>query len=151
MTGPRDWDRELAKIDKAIERLPAGAPPAGGVPPAAGGSAAPARTAGAGLPAPSRRETMTTWLRVVLVLALAAAMPFWPYPHACGSGLWLYVASASVVVLAGLWGAVSSWARRRPVAHVLSLLTVLWGLGLVAAEVLPRAGYAAKAATWTCS
>jgi len=28
MTAPRDWDKELAKIDKAIDRLPAGGAPA---------------------------------------------------------------------------------------------------------------------------
>jgi hypothetical protein len=147
MTGPRDWDRELAKIDKAIERMP-DAPKA----PAGGAAPAPARAA---LPAPaaapvSRRASLTTWLRVFLVLALAAAMPFWPYDRGCGLGLVLYLAAAAFVVLAGLWGALSSWARRLGLAHLLSLLTVLWGLGLVAAEVLPRTGYAARAATWAC-
>jgi hypothetical protein len=149
MSGPRDWDKELAAIDKAIERLPAGgAPPAPAAPakgaptPAVRRADAPSiRTAGAG----------ATWLRVLLVLALAAAMPLWPYAHRCGVNLYLYLGAAAFVVLAGVWGAARAWRGRVGLAHVLSLLAVLWGLGLVAREVLPRVGYAAAALPWTCS
>ena len=46
---------------------------------------------------------------------------------------------------------VRSWHTRVGLAHVLSLSSLLWGLGLVAHEVLPRIGYAAKTLAWTCS
>jgi len=147
---PRDWDKELAKIDRAMARLPEPAAPAAG--PA--GPARPAQPAppGAG-PAPQHagpRAATTTWLRVLLVLTLAVAMPLWPYPKGCGIGLLVYLAAASVVVLAGVWAAVSTWHRRRPVGHILAILVLLWGLGLVAAELLPRVGYAKSAIRWTC-
>lgn len=141
---PRDWDRELAEIDKVIASGPA--VPPGRPAPSAGGAPA-VRSAP---PAPARGASFATWLRVLLVLALAVAMPFWPYFRGCGLSLMLYLGAAGFVVIAGLWGAVSSWHRRLGRAHALSLLTVLWGLGLVAAEVLPRVGYARTAAQWTC-
>jgi hypothetical protein len=93
---------------------------------------------------------MATWLRVLLVLAFAVAVPFWPYPRACGINLVLYMGVITLLVVAGLWGAANSWSRRLGTAHVLSLLTVVWGLALLAAEVLPRVGYAAQSAQWMC-
>jgi len=146
---PRDWDKELAKIDRAMARLPEPAPPAPAAGPARPAQAAPA---GAG-PAPQHagpRATTTTWLRVLLVLTLAVAMPLWPYPKGCGVGLFVYLAACSMVVLAGVWAAVATWHRRRPVGHILAILVLLWGLGLVAAELLPRVGYAKSAIRWTC-
>jgi hypothetical protein len=149
MSGPpRDWDKELAKIDRAMARLPEpAAPPAPG--------AAPAQPAG---PTPAAasphvadpRTTTTTWLRVLLVLTLALAMPFWPYAHGCGFGLFAYLGAALVVVVAGVWASISTWHRRRPIGHILAILVMLWGLGLVLAEVLPRVGYAKAAIRWTC-
>jgi hypothetical protein len=149
MTGPRDWDKELAAIDKAIERLPAGGAPAPSPTATKGAPAAPGRRADA--PVARTGRSGTTWLRVLLVLALAAAMPFWPYAHRCGLNLYLYLGAAAFVVLAGVWGGVRAWHSRLGLAHVLSLLSVLWGLGHVASEVLPRIGYAAASLPWTCS
>ncbi len=148
MTGPpRDWDKELAKIDRAMARLPEpAAPPASG--------AAPVRPAG---PTPAAsphvadpRATTTTWLRVLLVLTLALAMPFWPYARGCGFGLFAYLAAASIVVVAGVWASISTWQRRRPVGHILAILVMLWGVGLITSEILPRVGYAKAAIRWTC-
>ena len=147
MTAPRDWDKELAAIDKAIDKMPAGSAPAPAAP--AGASSTPVRRAEAPVARPGR--PVATWLRVVLVLALAVAMPFWPYAHECGINLYLYLGAAAFLVFAGVWGAVRSWHTRVGLAHVLSLLSLLWGLGLVAHEVLPRIGYAAKTLAWTCS
>jgi hypothetical protein len=150
VTGPRDWDKELADIDKAIARMPAQpAPPSA---PPGGAEAAPGRVAspGAVSPAATRRETTTTWLRVLLAAVLAGALPFWPYAHACGVGLYLYLAAAAMVIVAGIWAAISTWQRRRARAHALALLVILWGAGLVAHEVLPRVGYTKHQARWTC-
>lgn len=145
---PRDWDKELAAIDKVIARAPAGAAPP--VPAASGGGSAPARS-GAAAPAGGRLGTFTTWLRVLLGLALAVGMTQWPYPNACGLNLAVYLGAIATVVTAGLWSSVSSWRRRLGLAHTLSLLVLLWGFVLAAREVLPRIGYARHARTWSCT
>ena len=142
MTGPRDWDKDLAAVDKAIESWKATTP---GTSPSST-KAAPVVVAGA----EPRKGAMATWLRVLLVLAFAIAVPFWPYPRECGINLFLYLGVTTLLVVAGLWGAANSWNRRLGTAHVLSLLTVVWGLALVAAEVLPRVGYAAHQSRWMC-
>ena len=149
---PRDWDKELAAIDKVIEQSPT--PPPAGRALARGGAARAPATAGpmAAAPAPAaRRERMATWLRVGLTVATAAALPFWPYGRECGIWLFLYMGAAGFVALSALWAAGSSWRRRQGFAHLLALLALAWTLGLVAREVLPRIGYARSAATWTCS
>jgi hypothetical protein len=150
---PRDWDKELAKIDRAMARVPEpAAPPAGPAAAPARAAAAPGGAPGPGL-APEHtgpRATATTWLRVLLVVTLALAMPLWPYPKGCGVGLFAYLAAASIVVLAGVWASVSTWHRRRPIGHILAILVLLWGIALVAAEVLPRVGYARTGIRWTC-
>lgn len=142
---PRDWDKELADIDKVIARMPSqGASPAGSAP-----AALPA-----GRPAPmpggGKLAVFTTWLRVALGVALAVGITQWPYASACGLNLIVYLGAIGVVIVAGLWSAVSSWRRRLGLAHTLSLLVLLWGLLLAAREVLPRAGYARQVRTWSC-
>lgn len=124
-----------------------GAAPAAALP-AAASSASPKPALPAHVAGP--RATTTTWLRVVLAAVLAAAVPFWPYGRACGAGLFLYLGVTGMVVLAGGWSAVSAWHRRRPRAHLVALLVTLWGVGLVAHEILPRIGYARAVAHWTC-
>jgi hypothetical protein len=90
------------------------------------------------------------WARVGLAGALALLMPFWPYAHSCGLKLFLYTAAVATIPIAGGWAAWSSWRLRRGLPHVLSLLVMLFGLAMVARVVLPRTGYAATPATWTC-
>jgi hypothetical protein len=143
MTGPRDWDKDLAAVDKAIESWKATTP---GTSPS---SAKPTPVVVAKATEPTKGRA-STWLRVLLVLAFAAAVPFWPYPRQCGLNLGVYLGVVSLLVVAGAWGAASSWSRRLGRAHVLSLLTVVWGLALLAVEILPRVGYAAHQAQWTC-
>jgi hypothetical protein len=137
---PRDWDKELAAIDKAMARGPA---PAAGAPVATKGSAAPA--------AVPKRAAVATWLRVLLGLTLAGAMTQWPYPHQCGVELYFYLAAAFTVIVAGVWSGISSWYRRLGWAHTLSLLVVLWGIFLASQQILPRVGYAKHLAYWVCS
>ncbi len=155
MTGPgaRDWDKELADIDKIIAKAPAQLP----APSSGGGPAAPApapRPPGGGVavaaPAVRRRAVLSTWFRVLLGVALATGMTQWPYFHACGTAFFVYLGSIGVVGLAGLWGAVSSWRRRMGLAHTISILVLLAGGALAASEVLPRIGYAKRTATWFC-
>ena len=159
MTGPRDWDRELADIDKLIEKMPAKAPAAQPAPAGAPRSAGePATRPGAmlpgGSPAPGRRaargQVIGTWILVLLVVALGAFLPFWPYVNDCGRGLFGYLGAVGVVVLGGLWAAGLTWRTRRPVAHLLAIAALIWGLALAAHSVLPRIGYAANAESWSC-
>jgi hypothetical protein len=153
VTGPgaRDWDKELADIDKIIAKTPPGQ--LAGQP----GSAPPALPApkGGGSPPPAAQRAgkgaaLSTWLRVLLGVALAVGMTQWPYFRACGTSLFLYLGATGIVVLAGLWGAVSSWRRRMGAAHTISLLVMLAGGVLAAREVLPRIGYAKGSAVWWC-
>lgn len=149
MTAPRDWDKELAEIDKVMARQPAPVPAKAGA-----AAPAPAPRSGGAAPVEAPRATgkaaFGTWLRVLLVAVAGGALTQWPYANSCGLGLILYLGAVGVVTLGGLWGALSSWNRRMGLAHVVSLLVSLWGLGLAAAVVLPRMGYAKQAATWFC-
>lgn len=141
----RDWDKELAEIDKVIARGPAPVGLPASVPAAQGqGSKAVAAPAG------GRRAVLGTWLQVILGGLLAVGMTQWPYDHGCGIRLFLYLGAAGVVIVAGLWGALSSWRRRMGLAHTVALLVTLSGLVLVAHEVLPRVGYAKEALSWMC-
>ena len=153
MTAPRDWDKELAEIDKLMAHPPPAQLPAkAGAPaqaPAPRQSAAAAPPVAAGAPV-SRKAIFATWLKVVLAAVAAGAMTQWPYAHACGLGLFLYLGASGVIALAGVTSAISTWKRRMGLAHTVSLLVLLWGLGLAAAVVLPRIGYAKSAATWFC-
>jgi len=141
MTAPRDWDKELAEIDKVMAKQPAPAP----VLAKAGGGQAPLpRQSGGPAPAPppSGKAAFGTWLKVLLGAVLGGAMTQWPYANACGIGLFIYLGAVGVVVLSGLWGALSSWNRR--------MLVTLWGLILATAVAIPRMGYTRPPATWFC-
>ena len=150
---PRDWDRELAEIDKIIAKTPATPPqrtpgsapvPAPPQPGAAAPAAAPAL--------PARRGARAgAWLVTLLVAALAIGIPFWPYGQACGIGLIGYVAAVGVLVLASIWALVVTWRQRVGLAHALATITLLWGLGLAAAVFLPRIGYASASLGWNCT
>ena len=84
------------------------------------------------------------------ILLAGLAMTQWPYTHVCGLKSMFYLVGAGAVVAAGVWGAWGSWRRRMGLAHGLSVGVLIWGLALVTFEVLPKIGYAAKAATWFC-
>ncbi len=158
MTGPRDWDKELAEIDKLIASgdkpgAPAPAPvparhPAGG---AADGPATAAAVAPSTGPRPTRRRDLATvWFKVTLGVLGAGALTIWPYGKTCGMLLDVYLVGVLAVIAAGAWGMRGAWVHRRGIAHVVALVVFLAGLWLAAAEVLPRVGYARTAATWTC-
>ncbi len=81
--------------------------------------------------------------RLILVFALGAAVFMWPYSRECGWGWLGYVGVEGVIAAGGMWVAFTTWRARLAKMHVFSLLIVLTGLVLIAAEVLPRIGYAA--------
>ena len=147
--GPRDWDRELANIDKAIARQGSSSPPAGPAP--GGGPVAPgSRPAPPALPV-SRGGIVLTWFWVVLGIALAAALLLWPYDRSCGLPLTFFLGAAGTTAVFGLLGAFSAWLHRRGIAHVLSLLVLVSAAVAAAREILPRTGYAKESLTWLCT
>jgi hypothetical protein len=155
VTGPRDWDKELAEIDKVIA---SGGPTAAGVAP----PSPPARRSGPtaaspDFPAPQgavvtkRRHIIGAWFKGILGVAGVAGLLYWPYVHTCGGPLFLYLTGVSAVIAAGIWTLRGSWTHRRGVVHTLGLLIFLAGLALATAEILPRVGYAKTTLTWTCN
>jgi hypothetical protein len=142
---PRDWDKELAAIDKVMAK--GGAAPAGVPAQRGGGAVASAPAPGRAL---SRRTVFTTWVRAALGILVAAAVLQWPYAHRCGLGLMLYLGAAGMVAVAGAWTMIVSWHRRQGWAHFVGLGIFLGGLALVATVLLPRMGYAATVLPWMC-
>lgn len=150
--GPRDWDKELADIDKLI----AGSPAPAQVPAKAG-----SRQSGVGSQAspahdprpttPGRRAAAATWLWFLLAVLLGVGLTwFWPYPKTCGNGLYAYLGSIGAFGLASLWSTVWSWRTRAAAVHFLSIGLIGWAAFLGAREVLPRTGYAKQDLTWRC-
>jgi hypothetical protein len=150
---PRDWDRELADIDKVMEKQGSGAAGQGGS--VGQGGVAPAARAVPATPsllAPARRQSVAlTWFWTLLALALAIALPLWPYERGCGLRLGFFLGATGITLLAGFLGALASWANRRGLAHVLSLIVLVWATVVAAGEVLPRIGYARESRTWLCA
>ncbi len=139
---PRDWDRELADIDRAIAKqgsapVPAPVP---GARPAAPAASVPIR----------RRSVALTWFWALLAVALAVALLVWPYQRACGLQLIFYLGAAAVTAVIAVLGAVASWSHRRGLAHVASLAVLLVAGFVALREVLPRVGYARTSLTWMC-
>ncbi len=141
----RDWDREMREVDRLLAKLPEAEPTLGRGVPTVPVSPRPGLGVGAGgaggtLPAsPARgRAWITTWMRVGLGLALGIGMIVWPYSHACGLKLVFYLIGATAVTVAGVWSALTSWKRRLGIAHTLSIILIIWGLGLAGRQLLPR-------------
>jgi hypothetical protein len=147
---PRDWDKELADIDRVMEKQSAPAPP--GTPPALppGAMPPPVRIPATVEPSIARGSVAKTWFWMGLAVLLAAALPLWPYGKGCGLQLFFYLGAGTLALLAGATSAVHSWRTRRGLAHVVSLLVVVFAGVMGAREVLPRIGYAAHAQTWLC-
>jgi hypothetical protein len=152
-SGNKDWDKELAKIDRQLasmsdDQLLASTKQA---PPAAGGTAVPA-VAPAAPAAPAAPTRAGVIARIGLALVLGVGVLFWPYGAACGPGLVAYLGAAASVMAAGVWAATATWRARAGQGHVIALLVLAWGLALTAIEVLPRLGYATDPArtAWLC-
>lgn len=143
----RDWDKELAKIDRRLEHMSDEElfPKSPAAPPAQQQVVAEKR---------ARTSTLGVMVRLLLAVALGVGMFFWPYEARCGSGLAGYLAAVGVLIGAGIWSAIWSWRHHAGKAHVLSLLIVTWGTILGAQEILPRTGYAKPTlehpAMWAC-
>jgi hypothetical protein len=159
----RNWEAELAKIDKQLssvsdeqllaEQRKAAAPAAAGARPVATGPAAPVTKTKVERPPVG---AWAGWLKVTIAVAAAVGLMFWPWPPGlrCGTPLMGFTLATAGVTLLGIWSALGTWRHRLGLAHAASLLVVVWGLVLGAREVLPRVGYAIptveRSAGWTC-
>lgn len=155
-----DWDKEMARIDKQLASISDEELARASVtPPVKAGTAAPPKAAPvrAQPPATSATRGWTVYLRVLIALGLAVGILFWPhsvYPIRCGINLFVYLGGTALISLAGMWSGIWTWRHRAGAAHVASLLVVAWGIGLAAAQILPRTGYARPdlnhPTTWFC-
>ena len=132
---PRDWDKELANIDKALAKQP-GVPVGTTVPVAQ--------------PVPRRRFIALAWFWTVLAMVLGIALLLWPYDKNCGIRLIFFLGAAFLAVIMAVLGAFANWAHRQGVALLLTLLVIVAAGVMAAREILPRTGYAKEAREWTC-
>jgi len=140
----RDWDKELAKIDKQIESV-------------ADAQLFPQKPDAR----PSeikrveeQRAATSSWpaiLRLTLSVALGMGVLLCPSGKRWGFGLSGYLIAVAAVIGSGVWSATWTWRHRTGRAHALSVLLIVWGLVLGATEVLPRIGYAKQPLPWSCS
>ena len=131
-----NWKTQLRKIEREFEGLPPEPSPAFAKLQTETERRAHKRTA-------ERASAIGAAVRLLLVVALGVGLVFWPYPRDCGQGLFTFIAAEAVFVAGGLWIATYTWRHGMPRTHILALLVALSGLALIAAEVLPRNGYAA--------
>jgi cytochrome bd-type quinol oxidase subunit 2 len=142
-----DWSVELRKIEREFDGLPRELSPA---------EQRERREAEerARQSAQHAAAAFGAWVRLLLVVILAGAINFWPYAHACGPGLVAYMGAELVILAGGAWVAVRAWQRRTGAAHTVAFAMALWGCALLAAEVLPRIGYAKvdplAPPSWSC-
>jgi hypothetical protein len=97
-----------------------------------------------------RRDFLGPWARLLLGLILGTTIAWWPYSRSCGAPLAGYLCALLTIVFAAGVAAVSSWKHRAPLAHVLSLILLFYGIMMTVAELLPRTGYAVDHASWAC-
>ena len=102
-----------------------------------------------GIGMPDQITAVRLW--VGLAVALAVAMPFWPYPKTNAWWVVFYMFAVVMVVVAGVWSARLTWATRLGIAHIVALTIVLWGITLAAEETLPLMGYANIDAASICA
>ena len=150
----RDWDKEMAEVDRLLKKLPNADPTLGrgaGYESTAKKPSLSTVTPRGGVAPPSGSGRLGTWAKVALgvLVAVGVAPGVWPYTHGCGLHLIFYLAGVTTVIAAGLWSSLSSWKRRLGVAHVISQVLIIWGILLLTREVLPRVG-ASASAVWLC-
>ena len=150
----RDWDKEMAEVDRLLKKLPNADPTLGrgaGYGPTAQKPSLSTVTPRGGVAPPSGGGRLATWAKVALgvLVGIGLAPGVWPYTHGCGLHLIFYLAGVTTVIAAGLWSSVASWKRRLGAAHVISQVLIIWGILLLTREVLPRVGPTAQA-VWLC-
>jgi hypothetical protein len=160
----RDWEKELADIDRRLGSMPpeGDAPPPGPAPSKGRVASAPPPIVRAPAAAPTsaplaRRHWKATaglLVRLLVTAALLACVVIWPYETRCGPWLAGYLTTIGLTALAALWTSIASWRHRGAIVHVLSLCMLVTAGLYAGLEVLPRVGYAmpnpAHPAMWAC-
>ena len=142
-----NWDVELKKLERQLD----------GLPPEPSASERGSRRAAERRERDRQEATNAAFgasARLSLVAALTGALSFWPYARECGPGLFAYMGALTVIAAGALWVVAFTWRARMAKTHGLALIMVCGGLALIAAQVLPRAGYAkldpAHPQQWRC-
>ncbi len=160
----RDWEKELAEIDKRLGAVPEEAPAASParVPATRPAPSAPRDVAAKAPPVPpttptARRPWVATaglLARLLVAALLLAVVVVWPYDTRCGAWLAGYLATIGITMLAALWTSVAAWRHRGALTHVLALGVFTTAGVYGAREILPRVGYAmpdpAHPTMWAC-
>jgi hypothetical protein len=152
----RDWDKEMAEVDRLLKKLPNADPTLG----RGSGSGAEPTLRRPGVTPTSATSTgslyavggrLGTWAKVGLgvLVGIGVAPGVWPYSHGCGLRVMFYLLGVTTVVAAGVWASISSWRRRLGFAHVIAQVLIVWGILLMTREVLPRVG-AKPELPWLC-
>ncbi len=115
---------------------------------ASNGAAARMRTSGE---FSTRLRTVVPWIGAVSAVGLGLAVTQWPYQRDCGLMLHLYLGVTGSVMIVGGWATVTAWKVRNASVHVIGALVMFWGIVLAAEQILPRIGYAAVPAAWSCT
>jgi hypothetical protein len=152
---PDDRDSMAQEVDRLLKKLPGADPKASShlhhhqaaASSWGAGAAIPRGAASAG---PSARDRAITWIKVTAGAVFGALMIQWPYVRDCGGLLYGYLFVVLGLAVVGAVGAMASWRSRMALAHLISLTVILWSLALAAGEILPRIGYAAQSASWSC-
>lgn len=145
-----NWTSELKKIERAFDGLPP-APPVPTPAQLKQRRSLERRTLERSLERQERAAMLIgTGGRFLLVIALSAAINFWPYGHACGFGLDAYMFAEVLIIVGGLWTVAWTWRHQMARAHAAAMVMVGYGVALIVADILPRVGYAAAAAHWIC-
>ncbi len=131
-----DWSTQLKKIEREFDGLPPEPSLAYKKLQSEEERRAKERTA-------QRAALIGVTARLILVAAVGVALLFWPYNNTCGAGLFGFLGAEAVIVIGGVWIGITSWRARLPRMHLVSLAIALAGMILIAADVLPRIGYAA--------
>ena len=159
-----DWSTQLKKIEREFDGLPPEPSLAYKKLQSEEERRAKERTA-------QRAALIGVTARLILVAAVGVALLFWPYNNTCGAGLFGFTTNSTDypaaiqtplpggiatyymrahfqwtndpagVILVGI--GITSWRARLPRMHLVSLVIALAGMILIAADVLPRIGYAA--------
>jgi hypothetical protein len=143
-----DWKAELRKYEREFDGLPPEPTP---------GELRAQRLASIAQKEREERDAAAfkAWVRLLLVVVLAGSLHLWPYARDCGAGLGFYLAAETAITIGGVWVAIYTWTHQLGRTHALAFVMALWGMGLLAVEVLPRVGYARVNAThpptWSCT
>ena len=131
-----DWSTQLKKIEREFDGLPPEPSLAYKKLQSEEERRAKERTA-------QRAALIGVTARLILVAAVGVALLFWPYARDCGLGLFGFLGAETVIVIGGVWIGITSWRARLPRMHMLAIAIAIGGMILIAADVLPRVGYAA--------